>query len=457
MTADTAKPSRFAFPDSFLWGSATSAYQIEGSPLADGAGMSNWHRFAHTPGRVRDGDTGDLACDHYRRWREDVALMRALGMNAYRFSISWSRVLPQGRGTLNAQGLAFYDRLVDALLEHDVNPMITLYHWDLPAALEDRGGWLNPDIAHWFADYAQILFRKFDDRVRLWATLNEPWVVTDGGHLHGVLAPGHRSLFEPPIAAHNLLRAHGAAVQAYRAEGRHEIGIVVNLEPKYAASDSEADIAATARAEAYMNRQFLDPVFLGRYPDEMAEIFGEAWRRWPAQDFETINQSIDFVGINYYTRAVTKHDARAWPERASRVPQPRATHTETQWEVYPQGLTDVLEWVAERYGNPPVYITENGAAFYDPPVAPEDGIDDPLRMAYLRDHLRAAHAALERGVDLRGYFVWSLLDNFEWAHGFSKRFGIVHVDYATEKRTPKASARFYSKVIATRGAALEMA
>ncbi|HJU08427.1 MAG TPA: GH1 family beta-glucosidase [Rhodanobacteraceae bacterium] len=454
---DSAKPSRFVFPDSFLWGSATSAYQIEGSPMADGAGISNWHRFAHTPGRVHDGDTGDVACDHYHRWREDVALMRALGMNAYRFSISWSRVLPQGFGAVNPQGIAFYDRLVDALLEHGIAPMITLYHWDLPAALDDRGGWLNPDLAHWFADYAQVLFRKLDDRVRLWTTLNEPWVVTDAGYLHGVLAPGHRSLYEPPIVTHNLLRAHGAAVQAYRAEGRHEIGVVVNLEPKYPASGSEEDIAATTRADAYMNRQFLDPVFLGRYPEEMAEIFGEAWPRWPPEDFETINQSIDFLGVNYYTRGVMKQDPHAWPVRASHVPQPRATHTETHWEVYPPGMTDALEWIAERYGNPPVYITENGAAFYDPPIAPDGGIDDSLRVGYLRDHLRAAHAALERGVDLRGYFVWSLLDNFEWAHGYSKRFGIVHVDYANQKRMPKASARFYSKVIATQGAALETA
>ncbi len=453
--ADSAKPSRFVFPESFLWGSATSAYQIEGSPLADGAGISNWHRFAHTPGRVRDSDTGDVACDHYRRWPEDVALMRHLRMNAYRFSISWSRVLPQGCGTINHQGLAFYDRLVDALLEHGIAPLITLYHWDLPAALDDRGGWLNPDIAHWFADYAQVLFHKLDDRVRLWATLNEPWVVADAGYLHGVLAPGHRSLFEPPIVTHNLLRAHGAAVRAYRAEGKHEIGIVVNLEPKYPTSDSEEDRAATTRADAYMNRQFLDPVFLGRYPDELAEIFGEAWPHGPKEDFESITQRIDFVGVNYYTRGVMKNDAHAWPVRASRVQQPRATHTETNWEVYPQGLTDVLEWVARRYGNPPIYITENGAAFYDPPVAPEGGVEDPLRVAYLREHLRAAHVALEGGVDLRGYFAWSLLDNFEWAHGYSKRFGLVHVDFATQKRTPKTSAKFYSKVIATRGAALE--
>ena len=445
------------FPADFLWGCATSAYQIEGSPLADGAGASNWHRFVRTPGAVHDGDTGDVACDHYRRWPEDVALMRTLGLGGYRFSINWSRVMPDGRGRVNPQGLAFYDRLADALLENGIRPMATLFHWDLPAALEDRGGWLNPDIAGWFADYAQVVFRKLDDRVGLWSTLNEPWVVTDGGFLHGVLAPGHRGLYEPPIAAHNLLRAHGAAVQAYRAEGRNQIGIVVNIEPKYAASQNPDDLAATARADAYMNRQFLDPVLLGSYPEEMREVFGEAWPEWPAEDMALIRQPIDFVGINYYTRSVTRHDPQQWPLRASGVPQRQATRTETAWEVYPQGLIDVLHWADARYGHPPIYITENGAAFYDPPVAADGRVEDPLRVAYLRAHLLAAHAALSDGVDLRGYFAWSLLDNFEWALGYAKRFGIVHVDYATQQRTLKDSARFYAEVIASRGAVLRSA
>ena len=441
------------FPGGFLWGCATSAYQVEGSPLADGAGPSNWHRFAHTPGRVRDGDTGDVACDHYRRWRDDIALMRTLGMRAYRFSIAWSRILPEGRGRVNPEGLAFYDRLVDALLENGIQPMVTLYHWDLPAALDDRGGWLNPDSPGWFADYAQVVFHKLDDRVGLWATINEPWVVTDGGYLHGVLAPGHRSRYEPVIAAHHLMKAHGAAVQAYRAEGRNNIGIVVNLEPKYPATQGAEDLAATARADAYMNRQFLDPVCRGTYPEEMQDLFGDAWPEWPQEDLAQIRQAIDFVGVNYYTRSVTRNDARAWPQRASGVLQRRATRTETGWEVYSQGLTDVLNWVSTRYGRPPIYITENGAAFYDPPTV--DGrIQDPLRVAYLRAHLRAARAAMRQGVDLRGYFVWSLLDNFEWAHGYAKRFGIVHVDFATQQRTPKASARFYADVIASHGAVL---
>ncbi len=444
-------PSTIEFPAGFLWGAATSAYQIEGSPLADGAGPSIWQRFAHTPGLVHDGETGDVACDHYRRYADDVALMRQLGLKAYRFSTSWSRVLPRGRGAVNPAGLDFYDRLVDALLANGIEPALTLFHWDLPAALDDLGGWLNPDSANWFADYAAIMFRKLDDRVKLWATLNEPWVVTDGGYLHGAIAPGHRNRFEAPIATHNLLRAHGAAVQAYRAEGKHRIGLVVNLEPKYPASDAPADRAATARADAYMNRQYLDPVFLKHYPDELQEIFGEAWPEWPAEDFALIAQPIDFLGINYYTRNVTRFDADAWPLRAAPVRQPRATYTETKWEVFAQGLTDTLVQVKERYGNLPLYVTENGAAFFDPPTAESDRVEDPLRVDYLRKHTRALHAALQSGVDLRGYFVWSLLDNLEWSLGYSKRFGIVHVDFATQKRTLKDSARFYSRIIATNG------
>jgi beta-glucosidase len=442
------------FPDSFLWGCATSAYQVEGSPLADGAGPSIWHRFAHTPGLTHLGDTGDVACDHYRRYADDVALMKALGMQAYRFSLSWSRILPAGTGAVNAAGLDFYDRLVDALLASHIQPIVTLYHWDLPAALDDRGGWLNRDIAGWFADYATMVFRRLDDRVAYWATLNEPWVVSDGGYLHGALAPGHRNRFEAPIASHNLMRAHGAGVQAYRAIGRHEIGLVVNLEPQAAASQSPADLAAANRADAYMNRQYLDPACLGSYPEEMAEIFGDAWPSWPDRDFALIRQPIDFLGINYYTRSVRRHDAASYPLRTAVVRQPGSTYTETAWEVRPEAFTQILTWVRDRYGNLPLYVMENGAAFYDPPVAEDGLVRDPLRVSYLRSHLRAAHAALAAGVDLRGYMVWSLLDNLEWSLGFSKRFGIVHVDFATQTRTPKDSARYYARVIASRGAVL---
>jgi len=442
-----------SFPTDFLWGAATSAYQIEGSPLADGAGPSIWHRFSHTPGLVAHDENGDVACDHYHRYEADIALMRELGLNAYRFSVSWSRIFPEGKGRVNEKGLDFYRRLVDGLRAAGIQPLITLFHWDLPAALDDRGGWLNRNIARWFAEYASVMFRALDDRQPIWATLNEPWVVTDGGYLHGPLAPGHRNLFETPIAAHNLLRAHGAAVAAYRATGKGRIGIVVNLEPKYPASDSEQDRQALLRAEAYMNRQYLDPIFLGAYPPEFPQMYGEAWPEFPEADFPEIGQRIDFVGINYYKRGITKYDENTIIERAVRVDNPRAVYTETDWEVYPQGLTDILVWVRERYGKIPLYITENGAAFYDPPTA-NGTVEDPLRLDYLRQHLRAAREAMRRGVDLRGYCVWSLLDNFEWALGYAKRFGIVHVDFQTQKRTMKASALFYRDVIRSRGASL---
>jgi beta-glucosidase len=421
------------FPPEFVWGAATAAYQVEGSPLADGAGPSIWHRFSHTPGKMTNGDTGDVACDHYHRYREDVALMREIGLNAYRFSISWSRVLPEGTGRANEKGLDFYRRLVDALREAGIRPMATLYHWDLPAALDDRGGWLNRDCADWFAEYAEAAFRALDDRVEWWATLNEPWVVADGGYLHGALAPGHRNLFEAPIVSHNLLRAHGCAVQAYRASGKHTIGLVVNLEPKDSASESEEDLAAMRRADAYMNRHYLDPVFFGRYPEEFPDMWGEAWPSFASSDFDDITAPLDFIGINYYLRGVTKHDPNTIVERATRVPQPRSIYTATDWEVYPDALTRVLLWFRERYG--------------ETPVAVSDPVEDPLRVHYLVEHLRALEKAMAMGANVRGYFAWSLLDNLEWTHGYTKRFGIVHVDFATQKRTLKRSALVYRDVI----------
>jgi len=446
-------PAQVGFPAGFLWGAATAAYQVEGSPLADGAGESIWHRFSHTAGMVRDGDTGDVACDHYRLVESDVRLMRSLGLQAYRFSIAWGRVMPAGTGAVNQRGLDFYRRLVDLLLENGIQPCATLYHWDLPAALDDRGGWLKRDVAEWFADYAAVMLRALGDRVPMWATLNEPWVVADGGYLNGVLAPGHRSAAEAALASLNLMRAHGAAVLAHRALCRQRVGLVVNLEPKYPASQAPEDLAATARSDAYMNRQYLDPVLLGSFPAELPALFGDAWPAVTAADLALIRQPIDFLGINYYTRGVMRHDPAGRPLDFTRVPQAGAEHTELDWEVYPQGLTDTLVGVKQRYGDIPLYITENGAAFADPPRAEELG-PDTRRVDYLRRHLLAARAAIAAGVDLRGYFVWSLLDNFEWSHGYSKRFGIVHVDYATQSRTPKASAAFYAEVIRSNGASL---
>ena len=325
------------FPDGFLWGCATSAYQVEGSPLADGAGVSNWHRFSHTPGRVTNGDTGDVVCDHYRRWKEDVALMKDLGLTAYRFSIAWNRVLPEGTGRVNTKGLDFYARLVDELLAAGITPMATVHHWDLPAALDDRGGWLNPDSPRWFADYAAVLYRALDDRVPLWATINEPWVIADGGFMHGALAPGHKSAWEAAIVAYRLLQAHAEGVRAYRELGRHQVGLVLNIEPKHLPPDaSDADRHARDLADAYMNRQYADPALLGRQPAELAEVFGEAW---PAFDAAAVQVPVDFVGLNYYTRSVVRHDPTGWPVPARAERQPGGTHTETGWELCPAALT----------------------------------------------------------------------------------------------------------------------
>jgi beta-glucosidase len=446
MTETTLVLPADGWPPGFLWGAATSAYQIEGSPLADGAGPSIWHRFAHTPGRVLDGDTGDVACDHYRRSDEDVALMAALGLSAYRFSVAWARIIPEGTGRVNQRGLDFYRRLVDQLLEHGIEPMLTLYHWDLPEALDERGGWSSDASPEWFADYARVLFRALGDRVRLWITLNEPWVITAGGYLFGDLAPGHRSLGETAIVAHHLLRAHASALATGRAEGIRQIGLAVNLEPQYPASPSPEDLAATGRRDAFINRWFLDPVFLGTYPTELEDIFGAVWPDRTQSPPDALRAPPDFIGVNYYSRSVVREDPKDWPVKAARVRQDGRPHTEMDWEVYPQGLTDILTWIQARYGNPPLYITENGAAFADPP--PVGGrIHDRPRVAYLRTHLTAASLALHQGVDLRGYFAWSLLDNFEWSHGFSKRFGLVQVDFTDQRRLIKDSGRMYRALI----------
>ena len=442
------------FPEGFLWGCATAAYQIEGAPEADGKGPSIWDRFVHTPGLMQDGATGDVACDHYHRFREDVALMKQLGMQAYRFSLSWSRILPEGTGRVNPGGLQFYSDLIDELLANGIEPIVTLYHWDLPAALEDRGGWLNRESSQWFADYARVVFEAFDGRVKTWATINEPWVISHEGYLRGTLAPGHRNLFEVPIVSHNLLRAHGAAVKTYREVGRHQIGLVVNIEPKYPATPSEADAAAAHRASAYMNAQYLDPALLGHYPPELHDIFGEAWPEHDPADFDLIRQPVDFIGVNYDTRAVTRHDDSDWLLQAGVVRQALATYSETHWEVFAQGLTDTLTWVRERYGDIPLYITENGAAFFDPPRAEGGRIRDPLRTDYLQKHLLAVHEAINQGIDIRGYMVWSFMDNLEWSQGYGKRFGIVHVNFETLERTPKDSARYYAQAIASHGETL---
>jgi beta-glucosidase len=447
-------PAAARFPEGFLWGAATSAYQIEGSPLADGGGENIWHRFCRVPGAIANGDTGDVACDHYRRWAADVALMRELALGAYRFSIAWARVMPRGRGPVSSKGLDFYSRLVDALLEAGIAPMATLYHWDLPAALDDRGGWTNPDVAGWFADYAEVVFRKLADRVPMWATLNEPILVSDSGYLRGTHAPGHRSAAEAAATARHLLLAHGAAVRAYRALARQRIGLVVNLEPWQPATTDAADVAAAGRADAYMNLQYLDPVLLGRWPDGLAELYGGSFREFEQAEWGLVREPLDWIGVNYYSRRVTRSVPGAPPLPMESVQVAGAPTTALGWEVYPQGLTEMLVRVTERYGKLPLYVTENGAVYHDPRPGPDGVVDDPLRVDYLRRHLQAAGDAIAKGVDLRGYFAWSLLDNFEWQQGYRPRFGLVRVDYGTQERSLKRSATFYREVMRTNGEAV---
>jgi beta-glucosidase len=427
-----------AFPDGFVWGAATAAYQIEGATDADGKGPSIWDRFSHTPGRVTNGETGDVACDHYHRYKEDVALMAELGLDAYRFSVSWSRILPEGAGRVNEAGLDFYDRLVDELLAHGITPHMTLYHWDLPQALEAAGGWPDRSTAAAFADYAAVVAGRLGDRVRHIATLNEPYVVADHGYRIGSHAPGRTDPDAALAAAHHLLLAHGLGVEAIRAAAPDvEVGIVLNFHPSHPATPHPLDQEAAMLAHDQVNRWFLDPVTGRGYPEDAAKAWG--WRRDEVLDgdLELVAQPLDFLGANYYCRHIVRS-----PYLPALPPGPPLEETEMGWEVYPAGLTEVLEFVASRTGDVPLYVTENGAAY------PVDGdpTSDPERVSFLHRHFAAARTALERGVPLRGYFVWSLLDNFEWAHGYGHRFGIVHVDFETLERQVRDSGRFLASV-----------
>ncbi|MBX6353741.1 MAG: beta-glucosidase [Thermoflavifilum sp.] len=436
-------------PEDFVLGAATAAYQIEGAVAEDGRGESIWDRFSHTPGKTVRGETGDIACDHYHRWQEDVRLMRELGIQSYRFSIAWPRVLPNGHGTVNEKGLDFYRRLVEALLAAGIQPMATLYHWDLPQALQDKGGWPNRDTAKAFAEYAHVVFRTFGDQIPLYVTLNEPWCASVLGHLIGVHAPGMNDIRATLAAAHHLLLGHGLAVQAFRDESleRARIGITNILTDIVPASEDPADTEAASRADAYFNRWFLDPVVRGTYPDALAP-FGLAAIVQPA-DLDTIRQPLDFLGVNYYQQQKVQAQPND-PLLGFRALPPEGELTAMSWGIQPEGLYRVLRRVHDEYGPIPLYVTENGAAFED--VLSEDGqhVEDPRRIAYLQAHLAAVLKARAEGVDVRGYYVWSLLDNFEWAEGYAKRFGLVYVDYPTQRRIVKASGHWYRAVLERR-------
>lgn len=443
-----------AFPPDFLWGVATAAFQIEGAAKIDGKGPSIWDAFCEQPGVIADASNGFIACDHYNRWQDDLELMAGLGVDMYRFSISWPRVQPLGSGEWNGKGLDFYDQLVDALLVRNIQPSVTLNHWDLPNKLQQMGGWANRDTVHRFVEYAQGIARRIGDRVRAFTTHNEPWVTSYLGHETGIFAPGIK---HPGIAAqvsHHLLLSHGLTLQALRAEAGHQakLGIVLNLAPIHPATDTPEDVAKAHLEDGRLLRWYLDPIFKGAYPQDVLDFLGADAPQMQANDLADIQQPLDFLGVNYYSRSVVSAKG-VWDVKQSGLPL-----TDMQWEVYPQGLTELLLRLHKDYPIPPIVITENGAAF--PDQLTEGRVHDEQRTRYLQQHIAAVANAIAQGVPMAGYMVWSLMDNFEWASGYAKRFGIVHVDYETQKRTLKDSAKWYRDFLmeqktaaaATRGA-----
>lgn len=415
------------FGADFVFGVATAAYQIEGGQI-DGRGSSIWDSFSRTPGNTKNGETGRDACDHYQRWPSDLDLIQHGGFGAYRFSFAWPRLLPLGTGAANQKGVDFYDRLLDGMLERGIQPFATLYHWDLPSALQDRGGWMNRDVASWFADYAALVARRFGDRLSTIATLNEPWCTAYVGHFMGRHAPGYRDVRATARAMHHVLLAHGMAIDALRAEGAQKLGIVTVLKHVVPASSSAEDAAATDVEDALFNRWYMDGLFKGSYPDVLVALLGEHLpERWQ-DDLAVVSRPLDWIGINYYTRQICQYDPSV-PLWHSKKLSGDLEKNELGWEIYPQGLTQVLERVTRDYTRLPIYVTENGIAQND----------DTRRVAFYDGHLQALLAARRSGSDVRGFFAWSLLDNYEWAEGYTPRFGIVHTDYATQVRTPKGS------------------
>ena len=446
------------FPKGFFWGTATASYQIEGAWKEDGKGESIWDRFSHTPGKIKNGDTGDVACDSYHRWRDDIALMRAMNLNSYRFSIAWPRIQPSGSGTANVKGIDYYNRLVDALLEARIRPFVTLYHWDLPQALEDKGGWPNRDLALRFADYVQIVAQALGDRVSDWILFNEPMAFSDLGYMEGINAPGRKSLLDFLRATHvvNLAQAEGfRALKTVRPTAR--VGTAVSVSPCEPASDSESDKLSAERAHAITNLWFLEPALRGRYPEALT-FLPETAMRIKAGDMEKIRVPLDFIGLNLYYRTIASSPgaleravhAQDWLFPVRMDGGHEGPMTDIGWEIWPKALYDIVMRITRDYDRPVIEITESGCAYNDGPGA--DGvIRDTRRISYYQDHLRALARAISEGADVRGYHAWSLMDNFEWAEGYSQRFGLAYVDYRTENRTLKDSGRWYAKVAAANG------
>ena len=436
--------SRFDFPEGFTFGAATAAYQIEGTRFG-GCGPCHWDSFAATPGNVVRNEDGAVACDHYNRWPEDLDLLRAANLDGYRFSTSWARVMPDGR-TVNPEGLDFYDRLVDGMLERGLKPFQTLYHWEMPSALADLGGWTNRDVAHWFADFAECITARLGDRVAAIATINEPWCVAWLSHFMGIHAPGHRDIRAAARAMHHVLLAHGRAVERLRGMGQKNLGIVLNFDYAQPASDAPQDIAAANTWDAIFNRWYIEGITKQTYPAEVLSGLGAHMPHNGQDDMMIIGQPLDWLGVNYYTRhTVAANPGAAWP--ATRDMPPSLPTTQMGWEIYPQGLENFLTRMARDYvGQTPIYVTENGMANAD---QVEDGrVTDQIREDYLFAHLAATRRAIDAGANVKGFFYWSLLDNYEWAEGYEKRFGLVHVDFETLQRTPKSSYHALARALA---------
>ncbi|MCO5221853.1 MAG: GH1 family beta-glucosidase [Thermomicrobiales bacterium] len=435
------------FPDDFVWGAATASYQIEGAVREDGRGSSIWDVFSHTPGKVANGDTGDFACDHYHRWRDDVGLMRDIALPNYRFSLSWPRILPLGTGRIEQKGLDFYDRLIEELLENGIEPWVTLHHWDLPSALYDQGGWVNRDTCAAFVEFTDIVTRRYGDRVKHWITLNEPWCSAFLGYVHGIHAPGHTNLKEGLQVMHHLLLAHGLAMPVIRANVPDaDAGICLNPTTFYPYGDSQEDLDAAIREDGLRNRVWLDPLAARGYPDDMVDLFREIWPEVGPDDLEIIATPSDFIGVNFYNP--TYVEAGNEPPLFSRkIDPPNLPRTDMGWIVEPSALTDLVTRIHTDYGEiwTKQYIFENGAAYDDRLV--HGKVDDRQRARYIHDHLAALYKAIDDGVPVKGYFVWSLMDNFEWAEGYARRFGLIYVDYKTQQRTIKRSGRWYAEVV----------
>lgn len=450
------------FPSDFLWGAATSAYQIEGGAAIDGKGPSIWDAFVSIPGKIKNSDTGNVACDHYHKMEEDVQLMKQMGIKAYRFSISWSRVMPTGKEKINEAGIAFYSRLIDALLDHDIEPWITLYHWDLPLTLQlEDDGWLGANLPDYFAAYADLCFERFGARVKNWITLNEPWVAAMLGYGQGVFAPGRSSNTEPYQAAHQLILAHAKAVNVYRekyADQNGKIGIANNCDWREPLTKNKADQEAAERALEFFLAWFADPVYKGDYPKSMRDRLGDRLPKFSREEQQLIKGTSDFFGLNHYTTMYASHDdgttgagdvygngGISEDQGVTLSLDPNWPYTTMNWAVVPWGCQKMLEWITHRYGNPDIYITENGCSYSD--VVVDGEVDDEQRVSFFKGYLKACKKAIDQGVKLKGYFAWSLMDNFEWASGYEKRFGMHYVDFQTLERIPKSSAKWYKETI----------